>query len=302
MSSNAMSDHYIRIGRGWLGLGLLITGLAGHVGGIEPVAPAFRIVTSFYPVYLATLNVAGGVSGVEVANLARPTTGCLHDYQLTPKDMGTLSRASVFVINGAGMEGFLDKALRQAPALKILDTSEGIDLIRGMDGENPHVWLSVTRAIAQVRNIARGLARLDPEHAALYAANAAAYIQTLEALRAQMQAGLKDIRTRDIITFHEAFPYFAQEFNLRVAAVIEREPGSEPSAQELAALIGMVRKTGVKALFAEPQYSAKAAETIARETGATVYPLDPVVTGPLEADAYQIIMEKNLHELQRALK
>ena len=274
-----------------LGLWLAIAAMHGSAWASEPVpkaAVSARIVTSFYPVYLATVNVAGGVPGVEVINLTRPTTGCLHDYQLTPADMVTLSRATIFVINGAGMETFLDKALQPAPFLKIVNASEGIDLLRGPDGENPHVWLSVTHTITQVRNIARGLARLDPEHATRYETNAAAYIQKLEALRARMQEGLKNIRTRDIITFHEAFPYFAQEFNLRVVAVVEREPGAEPSARELAELIGMIRETGVKALFAEPQYSARAVETIARETGATVYHLDPAVTGNLEADAYLV--------------
>jgi len=285
-----------------LGLLLVITGVPNMALTVEPVITPLRIVTSFYPVYLATLNVAGGIPGVEVVNMTRPATGCLHDYQLTPGDMVTLSRATVLVINGAGMEAFLDKALRQAPGLKVVNAGAGIDLIRGKDGENPHVWLSVTRAIAQVRNIARDLMRLDPAHAALYEKNAAAYIQKLETLRTRIQAGLKDIRTRDIITFHEAFPYFAEEFNLKVVAVIEREPGSEPSARELAELIGKIRESGVKALFAEPQYSARAMETIARETGAIVYHLDPVVTGPLQADAYLVIMEANLRELQKALR
>ncbi len=287
----------------WRWSALMLAGLlAAAAGAVEPAAPALRIVTSFYPVYLATLNVAGGVSGVEVVNMTRPTTGCLHDYQLTPNDMVTLSRSSVFVINGAGMESFLDKVLRQIPGLVVVNASEGIGLIRGKGGENPHVWLSVTNAIVQVRNIARNLARLDPEHGALYKKNAAAYIEKLEALRAGMREGLKDIRTRDIITFHEAFPYFAQEFGLNVVAVIEREPGSAPGAREMAKLISIVRKTGVKALFAEPQYPAKSAETIARETGATVYRLDPVVTGPPAPDAYLSIMQANLRELQQALQ
>ncbi len=284
-------------------LALMLAGLiAGGVGAIEPTVPVFRIVASFYPVYLAALNVAGGVDGVEVLNMTRPQTGCLHDYQLTPKDMITLSRASVFIINGAGMESFLDKALRQMPGLKIIDSSAGVDLIRGPDGANPHAWLSVSNAIIQVRNVAHGLALLDPQHGALYETNATAYIKQLEALSVTLREGLQDIRSRDIITFHEAFPYFAREFGLNVIAVIEREPGSEPSAREMAELIGIVRKTGVNALFTEPQYPAKTAQTIARETGATVYRLDPVVTGPPSPESYLTIMHANLLELRKALK
>lgn len=280
---------------------MLIAGLPAG-GAVEPAPPVFRIVTSFYPVYLATLNVAGGAPGVEVVNLARPAAGCPHEYQLTPADMVTLSRAAVLVINGAGLETFLDKALRQVPGLAVVNAGEGLDVILGKNGANPHLWLSVTQAMAQVRAIARGLARLDPQRAALYDKNAEAYLRQLEALREEIREGLRGLRTRDIIVFHDAFPYFAREFGLNTVAVMEREPGSEPSAKEVAEMIGLVRKTGVKALFTEPQYSAKAAETIARETGATVYRLDSAVAGPAAPGAYLSIMRANLRELQRALR
>jgi zinc transport system substrate-binding protein len=106
---------------------------------------------------------------------------------------------------------------------------------------------------------------------------------------------------RDIITFHEAFPYFAREFNLNIAAVIDREPGSEPSAAELARTIEIIKETGAKVIFAEPQYPAKSAETIARETGVKIYILDPAATGELEPDAYIKTMEKNMDTLREAL-
>jgi zinc transport system substrate-binding protein len=263
-----------------------------------------KIMTSFYPMYIATLNVAKGVKGVEVANLTRPQTGCLHDYQMTTEDMKSLTSANFFVINGAGMEAFLDKVLAQLPALKIIRASEGIEPIRGKgeESDNAHIWLSVSLHMKQVENIASQLAQADIAHASQYKQNAAEYISRLEQLRDKMREGLKDLRTRDIITFHEAFPYLAKEFNLNIAAVIEREPGSEPSARQLADTIRIVKNARVKALFAEPQYPAKAAEAIAGETGAIVYTLDPVVTGPMKANAYIESMEKNLTELQKALK
>jgi zinc transport system substrate-binding protein len=266
--------------------------------------PAVKIMTSFYPMYIATLNVAKGMEGVEVVNLTKPQTGCLHDYQMTTEDMRRLAGADIFVVNGAGMEAFLEKVLAQLPALKIVRASEGIEPIKGKgeEGDNPHIWLSVSLHIKQVENIASQLARADVAHAGQYKQNAVEYVARLEQLRARMRDGLKDLPNRDIVTFHEAFPYFAKEFNLNIAAVIEREPGSEPSAMQLADTIKTVKNAGVKALFAEPQYSAKAAETIARETGARVYALDPAVTGPMNADAYIEIMEKNLTELQKALK
>jgi zinc transport system substrate-binding protein len=260
-------------------------------------ADPLRIVTSFYPVYVSTINVAKDIPGVEVVNLTPPLTGCLHDYQLKPDDLKKLSGAAVFVVNGAGMESFLADAVRQAPGLKTVNVSEGIEVL----GDNPHVWVSVSLAMKQVENIASGLASVDPSHADLYRRNADAYLARLDALRTHMREALRGAKTRDIITFHEAFPYFAKEFDLNVVAVIEREPGSEPSARELARTIDLVRASGTVALFAEPQYPAKAIDAIAAETGAKVYILDPAVTGPMEPDGYLKIMERNLKELQAAL-
>jgi len=264
--------------------------------------PGLKVVASFYPLYIATLNVACGVPGVDVANMTPSFAGCLHDYSLTPDDRATLAGADVFVVNGAGMENFLDKAVRQAPRMKVITSSDGVDFIR-RDGEpNPHIWLSVTRHIRQVRNIADGLAKADPPHAEAYRRNADAYAVKLRKMKEEIEAGLKDVPLRDIVTFHEAFPYFAEEFGLRVAAVIERDPGDDPSAREMAETIGVVRRLGIKAIFTEPQYPAKAAETIARETGARVCLLDPAVTGPADRDAFLDIMRRNLATLRKALK
>lgn len=263
-----------------------------------------NIVTSFYPMYVAAINVADGVDGVTVSNLTEPQTGCLHDYQLSTKDMKNLEKAEVLIINGGGMEAFIDKVMRDRPDMKVVDASQGIDMIEE-DGEaNPHVWVSVSNAIKQVENISTQLAEIDPAHKAQYEANAAAYIEKLTALRQEMHEELAPFNGREIVTFHEAFPYFADEFGLKLAAVIEREPGSEPTPSELEETIEIVQAAGIKSLFTEPQYSPKAAETIATATGAKLYVLDPVVTGeaiPAAKDDYIIIMKKNKDVLKEAL-
>lgn len=264
--------------------------------------PGIKIVTSFYPVYITTLNIAGGIPGVTLTSMTQPLTGCLHAYQLTPADIAGLSEADIFVINGAGMESFLEKTVAQLPRLKIINASEGIELIKGEHEVNPHVWLSITNAMRQVANITRGLAVSDPAHADGYRRNAGIYLRKLAGLEAELQDGLKDIRRRDIITLHDAFPYFAREYNLRVVTVIEKEPGSEPGARDLAEITDIIRKEGYRVLFVEPQSSRKSAETIARETGVTISVLDPVVTGPMVPDAYLTIMQQNLRQLRKALK
>lgn len=279
------------------------------------------ILTSFHPVYIATINVADSIPGVRVENLTRPLTGCLHDYQLTPDDMRRLSKADVFVVNGAGMESFLDDVVKQRPGLRVIVASEGIPLMANEDGTdshgqdadghdhaahaeevNAHVWVSVSNAATQVRTIAEGLAQWDSANATRYRANAEWYGARLDALGGQMRDSVATLTHRDIVTFHEAFAYLAQDLSLHIAAVIQREPGSEPSASELAHTVELVRASGIKALFAEPQYSARSAHTIAQETGATVYTLDPVVSGPLERGAYVQTMESNLSVLMKALR
>jgi len=270
----------------------------------QNAAKSTTIAASFYPMYIFTLNVAKDIPNVNVIDMTKPTTGCLHDYTVTPDDMKNLEGAQFLVINGAGMESFMDKVIQQFPHLQIIDASKGIPLIEGEgdEGDNPHLWVSISNAILQVKNIGNQLASLDPGNAARYKENTDAYIKKLEAERDKMHQVLDDIQNRNIITFHEAFPYFAKEFNLNIAGVIEREPGSEPSPQELDESIKKINQLKIKALFAEPQYPAKAAGIIAKETGAKIYTLDPAVTGPMDADAYINIMDSNLKTLEEALK
>ena len=262
------------------------------------------IATSFYPIYIMAINVAKDIPNIKVVDMTKPIQGCLHDYAFTPNDLKNIEGAQFLIINGAGMESFMDKIVIQQPNLKIIDSSKGIKLIKspGDIGYNPHLWVSITNAIQQVRNIGEQLSFLDPDNAEKYKSNTEIYIKKLESERVIMHEALDKIVSRDIITFHEAFPYFAKEFNLNVVAVIEREPGSEPSAKEIKDTIAKIKSLKVKVLFAEPQYSQKAAQTIALETGAKVYYLDPAVTGPLNEDAYLDIMKSNLKVLQEALK
>ena len=275
---------------------LLLTGVAALAA--KPV----HVVTSFYPVYVATLNVTAGVEGIEVANLTHAQVGCLHDYQLTSGDARKLADADLLLANGAGMEPFLDKLTKQSPDLRVVEVSEGIPLLE----DNPHVWVCFEGARRQVDNIAAALIALAPDKADALRANAESYKASLAALDRRMHEALAPYAGTPIMTFHEAFPYFAHDFNLELVGVVEREPGTEPSARELADTIKSVRERGVKAIFTEPQYSDRSAQAIARETGVRVHSLDTVSTGPSEPEAarraWLAAMEKNLAVLQDALR
>lgn len=278
------------------------------------------IVTSFYPMYISTLNIVKDIPNVEVLNMTTSQTGCLHDYSLSTKDLKTLSNADILIINGAGMESFLDDVIDKYSDLKIIEASKGIDLIEDTEHDdhtedhdhedhdhdvNPHVWVSISKNIEEVSNIAEELSSLDPNHANEYQNNANEYIAKLENLKTEMHSTLDNIAHKDIITFHEAFPYFAEEFDLNIVGVIEIEPDSEPSAKEVENIISIINEKNIKALFTEPQYSSKIADTIAKETGASIYTLDPIVTGDSNEKAYNdyiIKMQENLNTLKEALK
>lgn len=283
---------------------LILVLLCTGCGGGKSDDGKLKIVTSFYPMYLHTINIVGDTDGVEVINLTKPQTGCLHDYQLTTEDMKTLETADIFVVNGLGMENFLDKVTKK---LKIVDASQSEKIYLIKDGEefNPHVWMSITYAMEQVLTIQRQLCEIDPAHTENYKKNTLNYLNELAALRDEMHFALDNLPNKDIVTFHEAFPYFAAEFKLNIAAVIEREPGTEPTPQELTDTIKIVNNLPVKVLFTEPQYSPKAAETIARETGAKVFTLDPITTGDAKfenKDDYQNKMRQNMKTLLEALQ
>ncbi len=290
-------------------LTLLFSGCAAQTDGQKV------IVTSFYPMYILTQNVAAGIDGVTVQNMAEQNVGCLHDYQLQTRDMVTLEGADALVINGGGMEQFMDKVMTLREDLPVIDASEGIEMLPSVsehdhddhddhdhEGEvmNAHVWLDPSLAMVQVRNIAEGLANADPDHADAYRSNAEAYILKLEQLKAEIAEQLAPYAGREIITFHEAFTYFAEAFGLHVAGVIATEPGEEPSTRDIADTCDLVNTLGIRTLFVEPQYPQKAAQTIARETGASIYTLDPCVSGDGSMESYENIMRENARVLTEA--
>lgn len=284
---------------------------------LPAAACAETIVTSFYPIHLFALNLLDGIDGIEIAALAEPGTGCLHDYQLQTGDMKTLARADAFLINGAGMEGYLDGVFDAFPTLPVVDASVGVDLLEdcGAHGHddhdhdhdhayNAHIWLDAQNAILMVNNLADGLITTLPAHADAIAANRDSYIARLTALDDELTAALSAVAKKDVVTFHEAFPYFAKAYGLNVAAVINRDPDDALSPRALAELCKTVAALGAPPLFVEPQYEDMAAQTISRETGAPLYVLDPIVTGP-EADVpltwYEDVMRQNLAVLVEAL-
>jgi ABC-type Zn uptake system ZnuABC Zn-binding protein ZnuA len=272
---------------------------APSAGAAEPL----RVLASFLPMEIFTRNVAGDAPGVAVASMLPASLGCPHDYALTPGDMKKIASADLFVANGLGMEDFLGEPVRRAnPKIRIVETARGVRPVRGGHGEiNPHTWVSPRNAILQVREIEKALSEARPGLAPAFRRNTDAYVFRLTALAAEFEAAAMTFRRTNIVTFHDVFDYLARDVGLTVVGKIETVPGQEPSAGEIQRLSRTIREKEVPAVFSEPQYSPKLADTLAREAGVPVRVLDPVATGSPALTAYEDAMRRNLSTLKEAL-
>ena len=276
-----------------------------------------KFVTSFYPIYIMTLNIADGINNVEIINMSESHTGCLHDFQIQTEDLKNIETSTAFIINGAGMEPFTEKIIKENPNIKIIDSSKNIELIPSEGHEhhhheedhnhdhhheyNPHIWVSISNYIKQIDNITDEIIKLDLKNSASYELNRNTYKEKLNKLKNQMHEKIDNLPNKNIVTFHEAFPYFAKEFSLNVIGTINQNPHSEPSAKEISNTINIIKQNNVKSLFVEPQYSDNLAKNIASETNSKIFVLDPAVTGDNHKNSYINTMEKNTQTLVEAL-
>ena len=128
----------------------------------------FKIVTSFYPIYVMTANIVDGAKNVTLDNMTEANTGCVHNYTLTTSDMKKIEKANVFIENGLGLEDSFNKIVESRPNLEIIDSSSQMsDLIEDGDEDetNPHIWTSISKNIQQVKNITNALKEKNPENA-----------------------------------------------------------------------------------------------------------------------------------------
>jgi len=270
------------------------------------VASPLRVLASFLPMYLFTVNVVGDTPGVTVDLMLPASLGCPHDYALTPGDMRKIASADLFIANGLGMEEFLGAPVRKAnPGIRIVETAAAVPPVGveggGHGGVNPHAWVSPKSAILQVQAIERALSESSPADATRFRANADVYARRLAALSAEYEGAAVGFRRRDIVTFHNVFAYLARDYGLRVVGEVETIPGQEPSAGEIRKLAAVIREKGVPALFVGPDSPPRVAGMIAREAGVPVRMLDPVATGSTAPSAYEEAMRRNLRTLAEAL-
>ena len=307
------------------------TGAAGEMSDASDSAKntdeaddMLTVVTSFYPMYIATLNIVDGVEGVRLENLSEPQTGCLHDFQLTPEDMKLLSTADVFVINGGGIESFMSDVAKAYPKLDVVEACEDVALLSEDDAdsdhdhdhdadaesdsdhdhdhgdENAHAWMSVPRYRTMVQTIASRLAEKDAKHADEYYANAEAYDAKLAVLEEKINSIKSLTNGQNIIIFHEAYAYVADDFSMNACYLLDLDEERSVSAGEIKQVIGAIKDDGVSVILAEELYGKSMGDTVSRETDVHVVYIDPLNRGEYDKDSYLDGMEHNIELIKEA--
>ena len=311
---------------------------SGNTKNTDEADDILTVVTSFYPMYIAALNIVDGVEGVRLENLSEPQTGCLHDFQLTPEDMKLLSTADVFVINGGGIESFMSDVAKAYPKLDVVEACEDVALLSEDDAdsehdhdheadtesdsdhdhdheadaesdsahdhdhgdENAHAWMSVPRYRTMVQTIASRLAEKDAKHADEYYAKAKAYDAKLAVIEEKINSLKSLTNGQNIIIFHEAYAYVADDFSMNACYLLDLDEERSVSAGEIKQVIGAIKDDGVSVILAEELYGKSMGDTVSRETDVHVIYIDPLNRGEYDKDSYLDGMEHNIELIKEA--
>lgn len=288
------------------------------ITGEPPEAPAadrLRVVTSNTVIGDFVRNVAGDRASVQPL---APAGTDPHTFQPTPESMKTLSRAHIAFFNGSGLEEWWEKTVRSVggKGLVVVELSAGL-ATRTTPGpghpghghtprQDPHVWLDPNLVQVYVEKIRDALTRLDAANSALFADRAQAYRSALNDLDGWIRTQVSTIppARRAIVTFHNAFQYFAARYGLAVKGFVVASPGKEPSAKAMAELTRQIKREQIPAVFAEADFNAKVLETLAKEAGVQVFTTlyDGSLSSGPPADTYINMMRHNVSEMVRALR
>lgn len=275
------------------------------LSGCSKPSEEVQIAATTLPVYEFTVRLCEGTP-LQVTRLITENVSCLHDYTLKVSQMRTIESAQVVVLNGAGLEEFMDGALQSASCR--IDASQGVALLEAEEESHgthehthehthdPHIWLSPENAKIMASNICIGLTSQFPQYAQIFQGNLSNLCRELDSLQHYGETALSNLSLREIVTFHDGFSYFAEAFDLRILAAVEEESGSEAPASELIELISLVERSKLPAIFTEANGSTAAAQIIARETGCKIFSLDTAMA----ADGYFSAMYHNIDTIREA--
>lgn len=294
---------------------VVIVGLAAILGaalfwyeapGRDQASAKIQVVASFYPLYFFAQEIAG--ARADIANIT-PAGAEPHEYEPTAQDAVKIENANLLIINGGGLEGWGDDAVRNADPEKTLVIVVGKGLTTQLPEENepdPHIWLEPSRAKKITDAILSGFIRVDPAHEAEYAANAEALRTELGLLDQEYQKELANCQQDTIVTAHAAFGYLADAYGFKQLSIAGLSPHAEPSPREMFEIASFIEKNHVGYIFFESLASPDLAETLAHETGAKTLVLNPIEGLTREEISsgkdYFTEMRTNLENLKIALQ
>lgn len=261
---------------------LLLGVLLGGCAKSENRAETGGIVTTTMQLYTLTRQILSGSETEKTLPLScviSEPVSCLHDYTLSVRQMEQIESAAVVITSGFGLEDFMDDALSAATGAVICSGAKILPLAGEESQYDPHVWLSPKNAALAAQSIADALALLYPQDSAVFSKNAESYAADMDGLQSYGEQTLRDLTCRRLITFHDGFSYFAEAFGLEIAASMEIEAGSEPSAKDLEQIIRLIREENIPAIFTETNGTRDAAELVAAETGVKIFTLDMGLSG-----------------------
>jgi len=242
----------------------------------SPAAAKVRVAVSIND--LGSIASSVGGDQVEIMAIARPNADP-HRVEVLPSYMVRVSRAQLYLKVGLGLDQWADPIIDGSHNAKlvIVDCSNGVNVLEKPTGKvdasmgdihpngNPHYWLDPRNATIVAQTIAEALSKADPQHADMFATNAASFGTAATALYEkgkQLAAGLP---TRDILTYHRSWTYFADAFGLNVVSTLEPIPGIPPTARHLQDLVGIIKEKNVQVIIQEPYFSQDASQFLARQ-------------------------------------
>lgn len=290
-------------------LGLILLGTEGCSAGAPTPAPGRISVVATTTVLADLVRQVAGARAAVVSLV--PKGGDVHTFDPQPSSLRAVAAAALIVRNGLGLDdwvvGLVANTGSRAP---VVAAAEDLPDVAYLAGEgppgsvNPHVWMDVANASAMVAKIAAALEAADPAGTAAYAADEQAYRAQLASLDAEIRTQMATIPAdnRTVVSFHDAFPYFAEAYGLRIDGTIVAAPGQDPSAGSMAELVAVIRRNHVRAVFAEAQFNDELARTISAETGiAVVSDLYTDTLGDPPLDTYTAVMRWNVNRVAGAL-
>lgn len=245
-------------------LALLLTASPLRAAERLNVVASFSILGDF-------VRTVGG-DRVNVTTLVGPDSD-VHVYTPAPSDAKRIADAKLVIVNGLGLEGWLPRLVQSSGAkAQVVTASAGITPLKLGSAADPHAWQSVPNAKVYVTDIANALVAADPDDAEFFRARARAYLDKLDALDREVREAVAKIppERRKVISTHDAFGYFASEYGVQFIAPLGVSTETEPSARDIAAIIGQVKAARIPAVFLENISDDRLIRRIAAETGAKV--------------------------------